>query len=106
MAKGLCELWLEILLTEIGYAHTSELDLFYYNKAAVTNAHYIVQHDRTKHMKINKCFIKEDLEANVNQFPFLKSEDRLTDIITKVVSSKDFCNSSDKLRIKDLDVST
>jgi hypothetical protein len=40
MTKGLCELlWLRRLLTEIGFAPTSEMDLFCDNKAAIAIAH-------------------------------------------------------------------
>jgi hypothetical protein len=105
MAKGLCELlWIKRLLTEIGFAPTSEMDLFCDNKVAI--AHNPIQHDRTKHVEIDRHFIKESLEAKIIRFPFVKSEDQLADILTKAVSSKDFYNSLDKLRIEDLDAST
>ncbi|RVW89802.1 Retrovirus-related Pol polyprotein from transposon TNT 1-94 [Vitis vinifera] len=77
MAKGLCELlWLKRLLTEIGFAPKSEMNLFCDNKAAIDISHNLVQHDRTKHVE-------------------------LADILTKAVSSKDFHNSLIKLRMKD-----
>ena len=50
MVKGICELlWLKRLLTEIGFAPSSEMDLFCDNKAAIDIAHNPVQHDCTKH---------------------------------------------------------
>jgi len=107
MAKGLCELlWLRRLLTEIGFAPTSEMDLFCDNKAAIAIAHNPIQHDRTKHVEIDRHFIKENLEAKIIWFPFVKSEDQLADILTKAVSSREFYNSLDKLRIEYLDAST
>ena len=40
MVKGICELlWLKRLLTEIGFAPSSEMDLFCDNKAAIDIAH-------------------------------------------------------------------
>lgn len=107
MAKGLCELlWLRRLLTEIGFAPISEMDLFCDNKAAIAIAHNPIQHDRTKHVEIDRHFIRENLKAKIIQFPFVKSEDQLADILTKAVSSREFYNSLDKLRIEDLDAST
>ncbi|KAL9413003.1 hypothetical protein AB3S75_041635 [Citrus x aurantiifolia] len=107
MAKGLCELlWLRRLLTEICFAPISEMDLFRDNKASITIAHNPIQHDRTKHMEIDRHFIKENFKAKIIQFPFVKSEDQLADILTKAVSSREFCNSLNKLRIEDLDAST
>ncbi|CAL2260605.1 unnamed protein product [Prunus armeniaca] len=42
------------------------------------------------------------LEAKVFQFPFVKSEDQLADILTKEISSKAFHNSLDQLGIGDI----
>lgn len=91
MAKGLCELlWLRRLLTEIGFAPSSEMDLFCDNKAAINISHNPVQHDRTKHAEIDRHLIKQNLETKIIRFPFAKSEDQLTDILTKAVCSKNF----------------
>ena len=107
MAKGLCELlWLKRLLDKIGFAPTSEMNLFCDNKAAIDISHNLVQHDRTKHVEVDRHFIKYNLETNTIRFPFVKSEDQLADILTKVVSSKDFHNSLIKLHMKDLYAST
>ena len=70
MAKGLCELlWLRRLLTEIGFAPTSEMDLFCDNKEAIAIAHNPIQHDRTKHVEIDRHLIKENLQAKIIWFP-------------------------------------
>ena len=102
-SKGLCELlWLKRLLEEIGYSPESTMNLFCDNKVAIEIAHNPVQHDRTKHVKVDRHFIKQKLEDKIVQFPFVKSEDQLTDILTKVVSSKVFYNSLDKLSIANI----
>ena len=107
LAKGLCELlWIKRLLTEIGFAPISEIDLFCDNKAAIAISQDPVQHDRTKHVEIDRHFIKENLEARIIRFPFVKSEDQLADVLTKAVSSKVFHNSLCKLGIKELDAPT
>jgi len=61
-----------------------------------------VQHDRTKHVEVDRHFIKQNLENKIIRFPFVKSEDQLADILTKEVCSKNFYNSLDKLGMKDL----
>jgi hypothetical protein len=107
MAKGLCELlWLKKLLTEIGFAPKSEMSLFCDNKAAINISQNPVQHDRTKHVEVDRHFIKHNLEAKTIQFPFVKSEDQLADILTKAVSSKEFHSSLVKLCIRDPYAST
>ncbi len=103
MTKGICELlWLRKLLTELGYKPTSTMNLFCDNKAAIAIAQNPVQHDHTKHVEVDRHFIKQKLEAKVFQFPFVKSEDQLADMLTKAIFSKAFHNSLDQLGIGDI----
>ena len=103
MANGPCELlWLRELVEEIGYSSRPTMRLFCENKATIQIAQNPVQHDGIKHVEIDRYFIKETLEAKIVQFPFVKSKDQLVDILTKVVSSKVFHNSLDKLGIEDI----
>ena len=103
MAKSVCEpLWLRRLLTEIGFAPRSKMNLFYDNKASIDISHNPIQHDRTKHVKVDRHFIKQNLEEKVIWFPFVKSEDQLADVLTKAVSSRNFYISLDKLGIRDI----
>ena len=103
VAKRLCELlWLKRLLEEIECSSQDTMNLFCDNKAAIAIAHNPVQHDRTKHVEVDRHFIKQKLEDKVIQFPFVKSEDQLADILTKAASSKIFHNSLDKLGIDDI----
>lgn len=107
MAKGLCELlWLKELLKEIGYSSDSVMRLFCDNKAVTQIAQNSVQRDRTKHVEVDKHFIKEKLEAKIVQFSFVKSEEQLADILTKGISSKVFHNSLDMLSIEDIHAPT
>ncbi|RVW31843.1 Retrovirus-related Pol polyprotein from transposon RE2 [Vitis vinifera] len=107
IVKGICELiWLKRLLIEIGFAPSFEIDLFCDNKAAIDIAHNPVQHDHTKHVEVDRNFIKRNLEEKVIRFPFVRFEDQLADILTKAISDKVFYNSLDKLRMKDIYAST
>ena len=80
----------------------SAADLFCDNKVAIDISHNPIQHDRTKHVEVDKHFIKEKLDENIIQFPFVKSEDQLADILTKVVASQAFYNSLVKLGMNDI----
>ncbi|KAL5765958.1 hypothetical protein ACOSP7_016575 [Xanthoceras sorbifolium] len=82
--------------------YVSEMNLFSDNKAAIDISHNPIQHDRTKHVEVDRHFIKQNLEEKIIQFPFVKLEDQLVDILTKAVSSKNFYNSLNKLCIKDI----
>ena len=103
MAKGLYDLlWLINLLTEVGFPPCSAMNLFCENKAAIDISHNPIQHDRTKHVEVDRHFIKENLEEKIIQFPFVKSEDQLADILTKAISSRNFNDSLEKLGVIDI----
>jgi hypothetical protein len=91
MTKGLCEiLWIKGLLKELGYPMEIEIKMYRDNKVAIVIANNLVQHDRTKHVKVDRYFIKQKLDEKTVIFSFVKSEDQLVDILTKIVSSKVF----------------
>lgn len=91
MAQGVCELlWLWRLLKDLGIKPLKATNMYYDNKAAIEIAHNPVQHDRTKHVEVDRHFIKEKLESCIIKFPFVNSENQLADIPTKTVSCKVF----------------
>ena len=60
ISKGICELlWLRSLLNEIEYTPSNEINLYCDNRAAIQIAQNPVQYDRTKHMEIDRHFIKK-----------------------------------------------
>ncbi|RVW42149.1 Retrovirus-related Pol polyprotein from transposon RE1 [Vitis vinifera] len=60
MTKWVCELlWIKRLLTKLGFAFASEMDLFCDNKAAIAISQDPVQHDRTKHVEVDQHFIRK-----------------------------------------------
>lgn len=103
MTKGLCELlWIRRLLSEIGFTPKSRMNLYCDNKAAIAISQNPIQHDRTKHIEIDRHFIKQNLEEGVIWFPFVRSEGQLADVLTKAVSNKVFQDSLSKLGIEDI----
>ena len=74
MAYGVCELlWLKILLTELRLFKHEPLMLYCDKKAAIDIANNPVRHDRTKHVKIDRHFIKKKLDRGVICLPYVKS---------------------------------
>jgi hypothetical protein len=60
MAKAICELlWIKNLMQELQVEQTSPMRLYFDSKAACDIAHNPVQHDRTKHVEVDRHFIKE-----------------------------------------------
>ena len=88
MAHGTCELmWLQSLLGDIGIVCGNPMTLYCDNKAIISIAYNHVQHDRTKHIEINRHFIKEKLNKGLICMRFVKSEDQLVDVFTKGVGN-------------------
>ncbi|WJZ85526.1 hypothetical protein VitviT2T_005054 [Vitis vinifera] len=104
MTLGLCEAsWLRLLLQDLGYLSRQPIRFFCNNKAACDIAHNPVQHDCTKHVKVDGFFIKEKLDDKIVELPKIRSEDQLADILTKVaVSSRVFSKILDKLGMCDI----
>ena len=64
VVQGICEvLWIKRLLEELKGIRHLPMKVFCDNKAAIAIAHNPVLHDRTKHVKIDKHFIKEKSEG-------------------------------------------
>ncbi|GKB17271.1 hypothetical protein Tco_0851194 [Tanacetum coccineum] len=60
-----------------------------------------VQDDRTKHIEVDRHFIKEKLEAKIITLLFVRSEDQLADILTKAVSERSLYKYLGKLNFGD-----
>ena len=49
-----------------------------------------MQHDRTKHIKIDRYFIKEKLESELICTPYVPIGGQLADVLTKELNSATF----------------
>ncbi|XP_014511358.1 uncharacterized protein LOC106770050 [Vigna radiata var. radiata] len=107
MTYGICELlWIRSVLADLGIKYEQLMNLYCDNKVAVEIAHNPVQHDRTKHVEVDRHFIKEKLDNQVIQTPHVQSEDQLADILIKVVSGKVFEEVINKLGMIDIHAPT
>jgi hypothetical protein len=58
-------IWLRNILGELKLLRKDGLNLWCDNKSAISIANNPVQHDRTKHVEIDRFFIKEKLDAGI-----------------------------------------
>lgn len=61
-----------------------------------------VHHDRTKHVEIDRHFIKEKLDEGILQISFVKSGDQLADVLTKGVNVVSFMKICNKMGLLDI----
>ena len=103
IAQGLCELlWLKIILDDLRIKWDGPMKLYCDNKSAINIAHNPIQHDRTKHIEIDRHFIKEKLEERVVCMSYVPSEHQLVDILTKGLNSSMFHDLVLKLGMEDI----
>lgn len=75
----------------------SPMKLFCDDKSAISFSHNLVQHDRTKHIEIDLHFIKDKLDNVLITTSHVPSGHRLTDVLTKGLSTERFWKLTCKL---------
>ena len=103
MALSLCEmLWLKGLLKELRVLRNETMMLHCDNVAAINIANNPVQFDRTKHVEIDRFFIKEKLDSGVLRLEYVKSRGQLANCFTKGLGPSEnelSCNKMDMIDI-------
>ena len=103
MAHGICEgMWLQRILKELGIISNSTMTVLCDNKATISIAKNPVQHDRTKHVEIDRHFIKEKLEGGTIRLMYIPSSHQTADILTKALPRATYENMKSKLGMLDI----
>ena len=103
MALGICKLmWIKTLLKELQVDVEEPMRLYCHNKAAISIAHNLIQHDCTKHVEVNRRFIKEKIDGGLICTPFVSSKLQLADIFTKGVSNPSLNSVTCKIGMKNI----
>ena len=101
----MCEgLWLQKLLEELHITIEFSIKLYCDNKAAISISHNPIQHDKTKHIEVDRHFIKEKIEKGIICMTYIPIREQLADIFTKGLqksSFQDFICKLDMINIYD-----
>ena len=102
MALGICELlWIKIILEDLKIKWERLMRLLCDNKFAINIAHNHVQHDKTKHIEVDRHFIKEKLDSGLICTPYVSTKGQLANVLTKGLESIAFQGIISKLEMKD-----
>ena len=102
-ALGICEvLWIKRLLEDLKISVPQPLKLYCDNKSAIAIAHNPILHDTTKHVEIDKHFIKEKLENGLICMPYLPTTEQVADCLTKGLPKTQFDKLICKLGLEDI----
>jgi hypothetical protein len=98
MALGVAEmLWLKKLLEDLKVNHRAKMKLWCDSKSTISIANNPVQHDRTKHVEIDKFFIKEKLTSGLLELSQITNENQVADCLTEGLSLIDLVRLCDKM---------
>ena len=82
------------------------MKVFCNNTATIAIAHNSILHDRTKHVEVDKHFIKEKLEEGLICMPYIPTNGQVVDILTKELPKKQFDKLVNKPAMEDIFKST
>lgn len=103
VAHGVCEvMWIKGILDELQIPSSIPMKVYCDNKAAIAIAHNPVLHERTKHVEVDKHFIKEKLDSGLICMPYISSDDQTADILTKGLHRRQFIRLVNKLSMEDI----
>jgi IS30 family transposase len=103
MSQGICEgIWLKRMLDEIKIPTNHPMKILCDNKAAISIAKNPVQHDRTKHVEIDRHFIKEKIDHEIISVNHIPSCQQTADILTKALPRNIYENIRSNLGMIDI----
>ncbi|XP_073109740.1 secreted RxLR effector protein 161-like [Elaeis guineensis] len=82
--------------------HSKKQDVVARSSAEVEYRALAQRHDWTKHIEVDRHFIKEKLDQYVICLPFIKSSEQLADIYTKGLSTSVFTFIYNKMGLHDI----
>ncbi|GKD49250.1 hypothetical protein Tco_1278226 [Tanacetum coccineum] len=78
-------MWIMTQLKDYGFDY-NRIPLYYDSQSAIVISCNPMQHSRTKHINVRYHFIKEQVERDITELYFVRTEYQLADLFTKALS--------------------
>lgn len=100
LSQGIMEgLWLKWVAEEAHFQFNSPLKFDYDNKVALSMPLNLVQHSITKHVEVDRQFIREKVEDGIISLSYVPYKLQLVDILTKGLPEDVFDHFVSKLNM-------
>lgn len=103
MAHGVCEgIWLTRILQELRIEVEGPIRLKCDNQAATSIVKNHVHHDKTKHVEVDRHFIREKIDDKTIDLCYTASQLQTADILIKALHRPAFENMCSKLEMDNI----
>ena len=89
-------------MEDLKVPNTTPAKLYCNSKSTISIANNLVQHDRMKHVKIDRHFIKQEIEDGGINLLYIPTGLQKVDILTKAIHKRGFELIRGKLGMKDI----
>jgi hypothetical protein len=93
---------LRSILVELKMNPGAQMKLCCDNKSAISIANNPVQHDRTKHVEIDRLFIKKKLNSGLLELGHVATREQVADCLTKRLNSLNLIRLCDKMGLMNI----
>ena len=91
-----------MLLQELSIESEIPLQVYCDNRAAISITHNPVHHDQTKHVEVDRHFIKKKIDNGTISVAYVPTTQQTTDVLTKALFKPMFERMVDKLGMYNL----
>ncbi|CAN1837958.1 Retrovirus-related Pol polyprotein from transposon TNT 1-94 [Linum perenne] len=103
IAHGIQEgIWLRRVLQELRVKNTGAIEMLCDSQAAIRIVKNPVQHDRMKHVEIDRHFITQNVTEGVIKLDYVASKEQTADVLTKALARDSFDQLVSKLGLHNI----
>lgn len=103
IAQRICELlWIKIIPDDLKINWREPMKIYCDKKLAINITYNPIKYDCTKHVEVDKHFLKEKLECELICTPYVFTKNQLANIFTKRLNNHTFKDITNKLEMVDL----